>query len=98
FAAREPATESAAAADAARDWKEQMGDRLTYEQDIRQLFRDRDIQSMSFAFDLSAYDDVRANAEAIYERLAAGTMPCDGPWPAEDVQRFRTWIDDGSPP
>jgi hypothetical protein len=24
-----------------------------------------------FAFDLSSYDDVRANAEAIYERLAA---------------------------
>jgi hypothetical protein len=21
-----------------------------------------------------------------------------GPWPAEDVERFHTWIDDGSPP
>jgi hypothetical protein len=31
-----------------------MGDRVTYEQDIRQLFRDRDIQSMLFAFDLSS--------------------------------------------
>jgi hypothetical protein len=53
---------------------------------------------MSLAFDLSSYDDVRANAEAIYERLAAGSMPCDAPWPAEDVERFRTWIDNGSPP
>jgi hypothetical protein len=52
---------------------------------------------MSFAFDLSSYDDVRANAEAIYERLASGSMPCDGGWPAEDVERFRTWIDNGSP-
>ena len=43
-------------------------------------------------------DDVRANAEAIYARLADGTMPCDGTWPAEDVERFRTWIDHGSPP
>jgi hypothetical protein len=98
FAARGPATESTAAADAVTDRREQMGDEVTYEQNIRQLFRDRDIQSMSFAFDLSSYDDVRANAEAIYERLAAGTMPCDGAWPAEDVERFRTWIDNGSPP
>jgi hypothetical protein len=98
FAAREPAKESTAAGDAAIAREEQMGDRVTYDQDIRKLFRDRDIQSMSFAFDLSSYDDVRANAEAIYEKLAAGTMPCDGRWPAEDVERFRTWIDNGSPP
>jgi hypothetical protein len=97
FAGGEPAKERTAAGDAA-DRKEQMGDRVTYEQHIRQLFRDRDIQSMSFAFDLSSYDDVRANAEAIYERLANGSMPCDGRWPAEDVERFRTWIDHGSPP
>ncbi len=75
-----------------------MEQELTYARDIRPLFRDRDIGSMSFAFDLSSYEDVRANAEAIYEQLAAGTMPCDGPWPAEDVERFRTWIDNGSPP
>jgi hypothetical protein len=98
FVAREPANETTEAADAVIDRKEQMGDQVTYEQNIRQLFRDRDIQSMSFAFDLSSYDDVRANAEAIYEKLAAGSMPCDGPWPAEDVERFRTWIDNGSPP
>jgi hypothetical protein len=24
-------------------------------------------------------------------------MPCDGSWPAEDVERFRTWIENGSP-
>jgi hypothetical protein len=88
FAASEPATEPTAAA----------GERVTYAEDIRRLFRDRDIQSMSFAFDLSSYDDVRANAEAIYEKVAAGSMPCDGPWPAEDVERFRAWIDNGSPP
>jgi hypothetical protein len=71
---------------------------VTFARDIRPLFRDRDISSMTFAFDLSSYEDVRANAEGIYERLAEGTMPCDGPWPAEDVDRFRTWIDTGSPP
>jgi hypothetical protein len=93
FRAPEPATESGDSG-----VEEHMGDQVTYEQDIRRLFRDRDIQSMSFAFDLSSYDDVLANAEAIYQRLAAGSMPCDGAWPADDVERFRTWIDNGSPP
>jgi Ferritin-like len=98
FAASEPAKESTSSEDADRDWREQMGSQVTYEHDIRPLFRDRDIQSMSFAFDLSSYDDVRANADAIYERLAAGSMPCDSRWPAEQVERFRTWIDNGTPP
>jgi hypothetical protein len=78
--------------------EDRVANEITYAQDIRPLFRDRDINSMSFAFDLSSYDDVRANAEAIYGKLAAGTMPCDGAWPAENVERFRTWIDNGSPP
>jgi hypothetical protein len=71
---------------------------VSFEQDIRPLFRDRDIGSMTFAFDLGSYEDVRDNAEAIYGRLENGTMPCDGAWPAEDVQRFRAWIDGGSQP
>jgi hypothetical protein len=54
------------------------------------------VRSISFAFDLSSYEDVSANAEAIYERLLDRSMPCDGRWPAEDVEHFRTWID-GSP-
>ena len=75
-----------------------MADELGFAQDIRPLFRERDINSMSFAFDLSSYDDVRGNAEAIYARLANGSMPCDGSWPPENVERFRSWIDNGSPP
>jgi len=53
---------------------------------------------MSWAFDLSSYEDVKANAEAIHDKLADGSMPCDGPWPDEQVQRFRAWIDAGTPP
>jgi hypothetical protein len=75
-----------------------MGQEVTFAADIRPLFRDRDISSMSSAFDLSSYDDVRANAEAIYGQLAAGSMPCDGAWPSENVERFRTWIDEGFQP
>ena len=52
---------------------------------------------MSFAFDLSSYEDVSQNAEEIHSRLAEGTMPCDGPWPEENVERFRQWIDAGMP-
>jgi hypothetical protein len=78
--------------------EDRVADEITYAQDIRPLFRDRDIKSMSFAFDLSSYDDVRVNAEAIYGRLAAGTMPCDVAWSPENVERFRTWMDNGSPP
>jgi hypothetical protein len=71
---------------------------LSFERDIRPLWRERDVKSMTFAFDLSSYDDVRNNAEAIYDQLASGTMPCDGAWPADDVNRFRAWIDGGSQP
>jgi hypothetical protein len=68
-----------------------------FERDIRPLFRPEDVDEMSFAFDLSSYEDVRAHAEQIYGRLAEGSMPCDAPWPVEDVERFRAWIDAGTP-
>lgn len=75
-----------------------MDQEVAFARDIRPLFNDRDISSMSSSFDLSSYDDVRANAEPIYERLAAGTMPCYGPWPTDNVGRFRAWIDNGFAP
>jgi hypothetical protein len=69
----------------------------TFERDILPLFRPEDAEQMSFAFDLSSYEDVREYAEEIHTRLAEGTMPCDGPWSAEDVERFRRWIDADMP-
>jgi hypothetical protein len=71
---------------------------LSFERDIRPLFRPTDVETMSFAFDLSSYGDVRDNAETIYERLADGSMPCDQEWPPQDVERFRRWIDGGQRP
>jgi hypothetical protein len=70
----------------------------SFERDIRPLFRERDARSMSFAFDLTSHEDVRSNAEAIYGRVAAGSMPCDGAWPDDRVRLFREWIDEGAPP
>ena len=73
-------------------------DAPSFERDIKPLFRDEDVESMEFAFDLRSYDDVRANAAEIHERLADGSMPCDGEWPADQVERFRAWIDAGLAP
>lgn len=73
-----------------------MADRPSFDE-IRALFRPMDAESMAFAFDLSSYDDVREYAEDIYDRVAEGSMPCDGPWPDERVRRFREWIDAGMP-
>ncbi len=69
----------------------------SFERDIRPLFRDEDVEAMEFAFDLRSYGDVRENAEEIHERLADGSMPCDDEWPQERVDRFRAWIDAGTP-
>jgi hypothetical protein len=71
---------------------------VSFESDVRPLFRPDDAESMSWAFDLASYEDVKENAEAIYERLADGSMPCDEPWPDEHVQVFRDWMDAGMPP
>lgn len=67
----------------------------SFEKDIRPLFRDEDVESMSFAFDLSSYEEVCEHAEEIHARVAEGTMPCDAPWPEENVELFGAWIDDG---
>ena len=68
-----------------------------FSQDIRPLFRDRDIQRMKFVFDLSQYEDVKGHAAAIAERLSDGSMPCDGAWPDDRVALFRQWMDEGFP-
>jgi hypothetical protein len=75
-----------------------MAEELSFAKDIRPLFRDRDVQSMQFAFDLASYEEVRTHADAIYATLAAGQMPCDGAWAEEDVRRFRSWLDTGALP
>jgi hypothetical protein len=70
---------------------------VSFERDIRPLFRPEDVDAMSWALDLGSYESVRDHAEEIHERVADGSMPCDDPWPDELVQRFRDWIDAGMP-
>jgi hypothetical protein len=70
---------------------------ISFERDVKPLFRDRDRQSMKWAFDLWSHDDVARNSDAILERLRDGTMPCDGAWPVEQIGLFQDWIAAGTP-
>jgi hypothetical protein len=73
---------------------------LSFATDIRPLFRDeQDVEVMkNVGLDLSSYEDVKKNAEAIHERVADGSMPCDDAWPKEQVAKLKQWMDDGMLP
>jgi hypothetical protein len=73
-------------------------DRLSFATNIKPLFRQHDQQSMERAFDLWSFDDVRAHASDILERVKNGSMPCDGAWRPERVQVFQRWVDSGMAP
>ena len=70
----------------------------SFAQDIRPLFRDKDVQEMQYAFDLSNYDNVKTHAQAIYDRLMDGSMPCDGAWAEDRIALFLQWMQDGYVP
>lgn len=63
-----------------------------FETSIRPLFREMDRESMLSSFDLWDFEDVRANATEILERLEAGDMPCDAAWSADQVALFSSWV------
>ena len=69
---------------------------ISYAADIKPLFRERDRSSMLSHFDLWSYGDVSDHAPAILARLEQGSMPCDGAWPADRVELFRSWLTQGS--
>ena len=71
---------------------------LSFDGDVKPLFRESDRASMQKAFDLWDYADVVKYQDAIVDRLADGSMPCDGPWSSDDVELVRTWIAQGSRP
>ena len=68
---------------------------VSFDQHIKPLFRSKDRESMTFAFDLWDVDDVRSNADSILGRLQEGTMPCDGGWPTDQVELFGRWVATG---
>jgi hypothetical protein len=78
----------------------------SFETDIRPLFTERDIRAMSKAFNLGKYEDVKAHAAAIYDRIrgiGGAVMPPpppkgEGPWPQSSIEVFAKWIADGYQP
>lgn len=72
-------------------------DAISFEVDVKPLFRESDRESMEFAFDLWSHDEVAEHSGAILERLRDGTMPCDAPWPEEQIRILESWIDAGMP-
>ena len=71
---------------------------MSFAAHIKQLFRERDRQSMSFAFDLWSFEDVSPRAAEILSRLRDGSMPCDGAWDAAKIEVFQRWLDTGRQP
>ena len=71
--------------------------KLSFERDIKPLFRAKDRDSMLRAFDLFDYSDVSTHADAIVGAVRSGRMPCDGAWPASQVETLQHWIDEGKP-
>jgi hypothetical protein len=47
-------------------------ERVSFEVDIKPLFRPTDLESMAWAFDLPSYDEVKDHAAAILERFREG--------------------------
>jgi hypothetical protein len=70
---------------------------ISFETDIKPLFREGDRESMDAYFDLWSHDDVSEHADAILDRLQDGSMPCDGAWPQEQVELFQRWTESGKP-
>lgn len=55
---------------------------------------------MMWRFDLTSYDDVKANHVEIYGRIKGKGMPPPpfGPWTDAQIAKFGAWIDQGFPP
>jgi hypothetical protein len=74
-----------------------MEQQLSFENDVRPLFRERDRSTMLGVskFDLWKREDVVEHSEAILRRLEDGSMPCDQAWPVDQVALFRRWVEGG---
>ena len=73
--------------------------KVSFSTDIRPLFRPSDVESMKpTGLDLSSYEEVKKRAQAIYARLSAKEMPCDGPWSDDHLKKFKDWMQGGMEP
>jgi hypothetical protein len=83
-----------------------MSTATSFQADILALFTERDIRGMIKAFNLASYDDVKAHAAIIYDRIrgiGGAVMPPppprgEGPWAQSRIELFAKWMADGCPP
>ena len=83
-----------------------MANITSFQADILPLFTDHDVQAMRKAFDLERYDEVKAHAAAIYDRIrgiGGAVMPPPppkgtGPWAQSRIELFAKWIAEGCQP
>jgi len=73
-------------------------EQVSFEKDVKPLFREGDRDAMKWAFDLWSHDDVSDNADRILGALENGSMPCDAPWASAQVDTFRSWVSEGKAP
>jgi hypothetical protein len=76
---------------------------LSFARDIRPMFTELDVEHMKpIAGDLSKWEDVKSNSDAIYEVVASGKMPPPASgeprWTPEMCERFKRWQNQGCPP
>ncbi len=83
-----------------------MTEPTSFQRDIRPFFTERDIRAMSKAFNLASYEDVKAHAAAIYDRIrgvGGAVIPPppprgEGPWPQARIDLFARWMAEGYQP
>jgi hypothetical protein len=70
----------------------------TFTTDIRPYFSQY-LGQMRWRFDLTDYDQVKANAAMIYDRIQSKSMPPPPfpPFPDMLSTNFKTWMDNGFP-
>ena len=71
---------------------------VSFANDIKPLFTERDKDHMEFMFDLWSYMDVKDNADDILDSVSAGRMPPQSPWPQDKVDLFKQWVAGGCQP
>ena len=74
-----------------------MSEQMSFDRDIKPLFREQDSEAMESHFDLWDYEDVKENSGPILAEVKGGNMPCDTPWPPDRVALLQRWIDAGMP-
>ena len=68
------------------------GESISFDRQMKPLFRAGDRDSMISRFDLWPHDDVSRESDASLARLRDGLPPCDGAWTDEQVALFEPCI------